>query len=116
MSNINRAFDLYVNGGKDQTRNEFIDRLVSELGMSKGSATTYFYNCKKKFEGTTTKEVVTKKIKEVTVTPVAIVAPVVTVDPVPVKKSKIDSELGFELPAFLKKSAEHWDKFGYAKM
>lgn len=85
-------------------RKDFIARLVAELGMTESGASTYHYNCKKKFA---------EEAKPVAA--VVVVAPKTEEVKKPVVKTA-NTVIDFEIPAFLQKGADHWDKFGYARM
>ena len=49
MSKIEKAFEMFK-ANSTMARKDFIAKLVNELGLSTAAASTYHYNCKKKFE------------------------------------------------------------------
>lgn len=44
------AEQIYQDNKDDLTRKQMIDMFVSEVGMTKAGASTYYHNCKKKFD------------------------------------------------------------------
>lgn len=45
-----QAEQMYKENKDELTRKQMIDKFVSEIGMTKAGASTYYHNCKKKFE------------------------------------------------------------------
>lgn len=99
---IDQAFAIYTEFNSKLNRKELVNLISYELKVSAANASTYYYKCVKMVDAAEPVEAM-KIVSEV------VAAPVVA------KKKRTITPPDFPIPAFLLKSAEHWDKFGYAK-
>ena len=96
MSKIEKAFEMFK-ANSTMARKDFIAKLVNELGLSTAAASTYHYNCKKKFEESN-KTAEEAKVVEPVVASNTVAA---TVESVEINVEEVDDSV---VPEFIKKS------------